>query len=117
MAELPRETLTDSIAIANVEVDYFESFTIKISRRAQRRWFCSFTCLTVQAVHIKIVPKLDTDSCLNAIMRFISQKGNPTTMISDNGSNFVGAHQEFKKYVAVWNRERIEENLEQKGIR
>ena len=117
MAELPTERLDASTAFANVGIDYFGPFTVKIGRRNEKRWCCLFTCLTVRAVNIEIVPKLDTDSCLNAIMRFIARRGKPIKMISDNGTNFVGADREFKEYVAAWNKERIEEHLVQQGIR
>ena len=80
------------------------------------RWCCLFTCLTMRAVHIEVVPKLDTDSCLNAIMRFISRRGKPSTIISDNGTKYVG-NKEFAEYVAAWNKEGIEEHLIQRGIR
>ena len=68
-------------------------------------------------MHIEVVPKLDTDSCLNAIMRFIAQRGKPSTIISDNGTNFVGTEREFADYVAAWNKEGIEEHRTQRGIR
>ena len=111
MAELPTEGLDASTAFANVVVDYFGPFTVKIGRRNEKRWCCLFTCLTERAVHIETVPKLDTDSCLNAIMQFLAQRSKPIKMISDNGTNFIGAEREFKEYVAAWNKERIEENL------
>ena len=71
----------------------------------------------MRAVHIEVVPQLDTDSCLNTIMRFIARIGKPNTIISDNGTNFVEAEREFAEYVAAWNKERIEEHLIQRGIR
>ena len=71
----------------------------------------------MRAVHIEVVPQLDTDSCLNAMMRFIARIGKPNTVISDNGTNFVGAEREIAKYVAAWNKEGIEEHLVQRGIR
>ena len=117
MAELPTERLNASTAFANVGIHYFGPFTVKIGRRNEERWCCLFKCLTVRAVHIEIVPKLDTDSCLNAIVRFIARRGKPIKMISDNGTNFVGADREFKEYVAAWNKERIEGHLVQQGIR
>ena len=89
MAEQPAERFDASTAFANFGVDYFGPFTVKIGQRNEKRWCCLFTCLTVRAVHIDIVPKLDTDSCLNAIMRFIARRGKPIKMISDNGTNFV----------------------------
>ena len=68
-------------------------------------------------MHIEVVPKLDKDSCLNAVKRFIAQRGEPITIISDNGTNFVGAEEEFAEYVSAWNKEGIEEHLIQLGIR
>ena len=117
MAGLPEERLDASTAFTNVGVDYFGPFIVKIGRRNEKRWCCLFTCLTMRAVHIEVVPKLDTDSCLNAIMRFIARRGKPNTIISDNGTNFVGAEREFTEYVAAWNKEGIEEHLIQRGIR
>ena len=117
MADIPEERLDASTAFTNVGVDYFGPFTVKIGQRNEKRWCCLFTCLTVRAVHIEMVPKLDTDSCLNAILRFIARRGKPSKIISYNGTNFVGAEREFAEYVAAWNKERIEEHLIQQGIR
>ena len=101
-ANLPEERLDASTTFTSVGVDYFTPFTVKIARRNEKQWCCLFTYLTVRAVHIEVVPKLDTDSCLNAIMRFIARRGKPSTIISDNGTNFVGAEREFAEYVAAW---------------
>ena len=117
MADLPEERLDTSTAFTNVGVDNFGPFIVKLGRRNEKRWCCLFTCLTMRAVHIEVVPKLDTDSCLNAIMRFIARRGKPNTIISDNGTNFVGAEREFAEYVAAWNKEGIEKHLIQRGIR
>ena len=97
-------------------VDYFGPFIMKIGRRNEKRWCCLLTCLSMRAVHIEVVPKLDIYSCLNAIMRFNAQRGKTNT-ISDNGTNFVGDEREFSEYVAAWNKEGIEERLVQQGIR
>ena len=101
MADLPEERLVASTVFANVGVDYFGPFTVKIGRRKEKRWCYLFTCLTVRAVHIGIVPKLDTDFCLNAIMRFIARRGKPVKMISDNGTSFIGAEKELAEYIAA----------------
>ena len=117
MADLPEERLVASTVFANVGVDYFGPFTVKIGRRNEKRWCCLFTGLTVRAVHIEIVPKLDTDCCLNAIMGFIARRGKRLKMISDNGTNFVGAEKELTEYIAAWNKRQIEEHLIQQDIR
>ena len=107
MADLPEERLDASTAFTNVGVNYFGPFIVKIERRNEKRGCCLFTCLTMRAVHIEVVPKLDTNSCLNAIMRFIARRGKPSTNISDNGTNFVGVERQFAEYVAAWNKEGI----------
>ena len=117
MANLSEEQLVASTVFSNVGADYFGPFTVKIGRRNEKRWCCLFTCLTVRAVHIEIVPKLDTDCFLNAIMRFIARRGKPVKMISDNGTNFVGAEKELAEYIAAWNKRQIEEHVIQQGIR
>ena len=117
MADLPEERLVASTVFSNVDVDCFGPFTVKISRRNEKRWCCLFTCLTVRAVHIEIVPKLDNDCCLNAIMRFIAQRGKPVKMISDNGTNFVGAEKDLAEYIAAGNKRQIEGPLIQQDIR
>ena len=43
---------------------------------------------------------LDTDSFLNAFYRMVNRRGLPEEMISDNGSNFVGAERELRELVS-----------------
>ena len=117
MADLPEERLVASTVFSNVGVDCFGPFTVNIGRRNEKRWCCLFTCLTVRTVHIEIVPKLDTDCCLHAIMRFIARRGKPVKMISDNGTNFVGAEKELAEYIAAWNKRQIEGHPIQQRIR
>ena len=99
MAELPTERPDSSTAFANVGIDWFQPFTVKLVRGTEKFCSCLFTCQSVRAVHKKIVPNLDTESCRNTIMRIIARRGKPMTMISDIGTNFVGAVREFKVYV------------------
>ena len=117
MTDLPEERLVASTVFSNVGVEYFGSLTVKIGQRNENCWYCQFTCLTVQAVHIEVVTKLDTESCLKAILRFMARRGKPVKMVSDNETIFVGAERELAEYIAAWNKDRIEEHLIQQGIR
>ena len=63
-----------------------------------------------------IVQSLDTQSCLDAVRRFIVRKGKPKTLISDNGTNFVGAANELKAAFKELNHSKMQQKLTQNGI-
>ena len=50
---------------------------------------------------------LDTDSFINAFTRMTSRRGTPTYVISDNGTNFVGAECELRELVKALDTDRI----------
>ena len=64
-------------------------------------------------MHIEVVPSLDTSSCVMGIERFIARRGTPTTIMSDNGTNFVGLVRSVKRvlYDTLGNRRVTEEVL------
>ena len=75
-------------------VGYFGPLYVPVRRSTEKRWGFLFTCLTTRAVHLEIGPPLDTSSCVMAIERFIARRGIPSTIWSDNGTNFVDAKKE-----------------------
>jgi len=50
-----------------------------------------FTCLRVRAVHLDVVSSLESGEFLRAFDRFVSRRGVPFTLISDNATTFKGA--------------------------
>ena len=101
----------------NTGVDYFGPFKIKIFRRTVKKWVCLFTCLSVRAVHLKLVDILDTASYLDAVHRFIARRGQPKTFISDNGTNFVGAARELMECFVELQREEITIKFSELGLK
>ena len=107
---LPRSRLQSSLkAFEKVGVDYGGPFLTKQGRGRTRakRYLCLFTCLTTRAVHLEMSYSLDTDSFINAFTRMTSSRGTPTYVISDNGTNFVGAERELQKLVEALDADRI----------
>ena len=84
-------------------VDYFGPLYVPVRRSTEKRWGFLFTCLTTRAVHLEIVPFLDTSSCVMGIERFIARRGTPSTIWSNNGTNFVGAEKELLACIKSWN--------------
>ena len=83
----------------------FGPFHVTIRRSSEKRWGFLFTCLTGRAIHIELVPSMDTSSCVMAIERFISRRGTPSRIWLDNETNFVGTEKELLLCIKNWNTE------------
>ncbi|XP_033311148.1 uncharacterized protein LOC117211419, partial [Bombus bifarius] len=101
MGDLPEARITESRPFTNVGIDYCGPFYIKERRDRNRRkiktYAAIFVCLATKAVHIELVSDLTTDAFLAALRRFISRRGYCATILTDNGTNFVGANRELQE--------------------
>ena len=98
MAPLPVARITPADApFTSVGVDYFGPIPVKLKTSRVKRYGCIFTCLTMRAIHIEVSQDLSTDSFLMAFSRFVSKRGAPTEIYSDNGTNFRGAECEVRR--------------------
>ncbi|XP_050599569.1 uncharacterized protein LOC126928289 [Bombus affinis] len=101
MGDLPESRITESRPFTNIGVDYCGPFYVKERRDRNRRrvkvYVAIFICLATKTVHIELVSDLTTDAFLAALRRFISRRGHCATILSDNGTNFVGANRELKE--------------------
>lgn len=70
------------------------------------------TCLTLRAIHIEIVHSLSTDSCILGFKRFVSRRGMPKEVYSDNGTNFRGASKELKQAIRDLNKRAVAKEFE-----
>lgn len=95
MGDLPSARVTPSRPFSRCGLDYCGPVLIKDgtlrSPKVVKAYICVFVCFSVRAVHIELVKDLTTDSFLNCLKRFISRRGKPYEIFSDNGSNFIGA--------------------------
>ena len=88
-------------------VDYFGPITIKRRKRARAWYGVVFICLTYRAIHLELAGDLSTDCIVIALQRFASRRGNPRSMWSDNGQNFVGANRELNFLLKVQTRPQL----------
>jgi hypothetical protein len=118
MASLPSFRVTVPIrAFAKCGIDFAGPFTVKITRfKRDKRYICLFTCLCSRAVHLEVAHGLDTQSFLNAFSRMSSRRGRPEEVVTDNGSNFVGAERYLRELVEGLNQTVILEKAAELGI-
>ena len=118
MADLPVERLAyQSPPFTNTGVDYFGPFYVTVRRTTEKSRGFLFTCLTTRAVHVEIVPSMDASSCVMGVERFVSRRGTPAILWSDNGTNFVGAEKELRENIEKWNATNTAVELDHKGIK
>ena len=58
-----------------------------------------FNCLATSSVHVDISPDDSIEKFLMALRRFVSIRGYPSKLYSDNGAKLVAANKELKKVV------------------
>lgn len=102
MGSLPINRVSPSRAFQVTGVDLAGPITLRVRKGPGRvattkGYIVIFICLSVKAVHIEVVSDMTTESYLAALKRFIGRRSKPDEIISDNGSNFVGASRELKE--------------------
>ena len=117
MAPLPEARVTPGEPpFSSVGIDYFGPLKVKYKRGTVKRYGCVFTCLAIRAIHIEIAHNLSTDSFIQAVSRFVSRRGPPKELFSDNGTNFRGSEAEVKQMLQNWNQTKILDRLRKQGI-
>ena len=74
-----------------------------------KAWVCLFTCGVTRAVHLDIVTDMSSLTFLRCFKRFVSRRGLPSLIVSDNGATFKSAakviqsimkHSEVQQYLS-----------------
>ena len=117
MADLPKERLVPyQPPFTYTGLDFFGPFYVKRGRSTVKVYGCIFVCFNSRAVHIEDVSSLETDTFIQALVRFISVRGCPKEIWSDNGTNFTGAEKELRLLVQDLNEERIKNELHSREV-
>ncbi|XP_037303533.1 uncharacterized protein LOC119193845 [Manduca sexta] len=103
MGDLPAKRLEEGFPFKFCGVDYAGPVMIltRNGRGAKliKGYICLFVCFCTRAIHLELVTSLSTDDYILALKRFISRRGKPAEIFSDNGKNFVGAERQFQTFL------------------
>ncbi|CAK5017327.1 unnamed protein product [Meloidogyne enterolobii] len=89
MPPLPADRVQQRLPFQSIGVDYAGPTLTKVQGSLVKCWLVLITCLTTGAVYIEPTLDLTAASFLNVFRRFISRRGRPDRVLSDNGRNFV----------------------------
>lgn len=101
MGQLPAARVLPTFANEKVSVDYAGPLTLKVGT-IRRPTYCKayaaiFVCLATESCHIELVSDLTADAFLAALRRFVSQRGKPSQIWSDNATCFRRTDRDLKE--------------------
>ncbi|GFX11470.1 integrase catalytic domain-containing protein [Trichonephila clavipes] len=85
---LPKDRVRDAATFEIVGVDLAGPLYLKHDPKA---YIVLYTCAVYRAIHLELITSLTTEAFFESLRRFISRRGRPTAIYSDNGMNFKEA--------------------------
>ena len=118
MAALPQHRLAPyTPPFFHSSRDYFGPNNVRIGRNKTDKYYgVIFTCLNTRAVHLEMAVDLSTMDFLQVLRRFFSIRGYPATVLSDNGSQMVGAERELRRLIEGLDNDQLRQFNAEKGI-
>ncbi|XP_015111510.1 uncharacterized protein LOC107037459 [Diachasma alloeum] len=100
MVHLPSPRITPSPAFTHTGLDYAGPINVRMKpgrgHKSYKGYIALFVWLATRAIHLKVVSDYTSQTFLVALDRYVSRRGTPSDIYSDNGSNFQGARGELK---------------------
>ncbi|XP_041989097.1 uncharacterized protein LOC121740468 [Aricia agestis] len=103
MGELPTQRITPDFPFNSVGIDMAGPFYI-VNRKGRgakllKCYLCLFVCLRYKCLHLEAISDLTKEAFIMTLERFVSRRGRPAEIFSDNGRNFVGASKQLNTYI------------------
>ena len=99
--DLPEERVRGGPPFATTGIDFAGPLYVKAlsteSDEHVKSYICLFTCASTRAIHLGLTENLSAQSFLQANKRFVSRRGLPYTIMSDNAKTFKGASAEVRR--------------------
>ena len=122
MGDLPVFRFEMSAAFSAVCMDLFGPLIIKDDcvkkgpRIYKKVFGVVFTCTASRAIYLDVATDYSTEAVLHTIRRLMALRGDIRLIISDPGSQLVGASKELVNWRKNWNQEQLDRFSATKGI-
>ncbi|GFX95738.1 uncharacterized protein TNCV_4886641 [Trichonephila clavipes] len=120
MGNFPANRLSAGRAFLNVGIDFGGPFITKpnVSRSKVnlKSYLALFICMATKAGQLEVVSDLSAEAFLAAFRCFISRRGKPTNMFSDNATNFKGASSYLKEQLKLIKSVEVQNFVTQESI-
>lgn len=82
-------------------------------KKRDNRYLCLFTCMATRAVHLEMA---NANSFLNAFFRMTNRRGLLVKVLTNNGTNFVGADKRLKELIDAIDVNTLQQRTADKNI-
>ena len=100
--QLPTDRVIADHPFNSVGVDFAGPFTVRAgcSKRSNltKAYVCVFISMTVKAAHLELDSQTTSECFLASLRRFVSKRGIPKRIYSDNGTYFIKADTDLQKF-------------------
>ena len=86
--DLPSKRTSEDPPFSHTGIDFAGPLFVKSDGKLKKVYVCLFTCTSTRAVHLELAPDLSASSFLLLFRRFVSRRGLPVTLFSDNAKMF-----------------------------
>jgi hypothetical protein len=102
MRDLPAYRIEPSRVFEHTGLDYCRPIKINLNRgrgkpKISKTYIRVFIGISSKAIHLELISDCYTECFLNALKRFVSRRGKPRYIHSDNAKTFVGAEAELQQ--------------------
>ena len=97
--ELPTDRVYEGPPFTYTGIDFAGSLYVNSASPENRSkaYCCLFTCASTRAVHLELTESLTVTSFSQAFRRFVSRRGLPAKLLTDNAKTFKSASVDVKK--------------------
>lgn len=115
-ASLPHDRLDQCAPFTIIGIDFAGPLLVKDGNSTKKAYICLITCAVSRAIHLELVPSLNTEEFLLAFQRMITRRGTPSVVYSDNAKTFKRADSDLKLIWGNLDSEQLKEFFGTKKI-
>jgi len=101
-APLPADRVQRSTPFSVTGLDFAGPLYLRKNNAAHKAYVLLHTCASTRAVHLELSSDMSVDKFLMAFQRFVSRRGLPHTVYSDNATEFHAAHRELQELCVLF---------------
>jgi hypothetical protein len=120
MGNLPENRVTMSRVFLNCGIGYAGPILIKEGRgrgkRSVKAYIAIFVCFVTRATHLELVSDCTAEAFVNACKRFMSRRGKPKNIYSDNAGNFKKGEKELNFLIGILKSDKYKSYVKEMSV-